>query len=349
MPRKQMPLFFILLFAFTLSACSSTGQIEKNRLTDSITPADQTVSVLRGTITPTVSAQMTIVPAVPFIISSPENGILNTGMKAEEKIAAGQVIGTVNGKELKSPIDGTIISIAPSGESVPGNYPVATIHYTGFALNVEAENFLSTLPVHADMKAKFQVYDGVGPTEAIDVAEPAADGNTLAGIVPQDGISVLDLKDRELSMLRANNIGFVFQNYSLIKHLRVWENIELPLLYAKKALTKKQRHEMITDLLKSVGLENKGDDYPINLSGGEQQRVAIARALSVSPEAILCDEPTGALDKRTGTQIMELLHSVVKENGIMLLLVTHDPDIADTCDTIFEMDGGRITYAENDT
>lgn len=349
MPRKQMPLFFILLFAFTLSACSSTGQIEKNRLTDSITPADQTVSVLRGTITPTVSAQTTIVPAVPFIISSPENGILNTGMKAEEKIAAGQVIGTVNGKELKSPIDGTITSIAPSGESVPGNYPVATIHYTGFALNVEAENFLSTLPVHADMKAKFQVYDGVGPTEAIAVAEPAADGNTLAGIVPQDGISVSALKDRELSMLRANNIGFVFQNYSLIKHLRVWENIELPLLYAKKALTKKQRREMITGLLKSVGLENKGDDYPINLSGGEQQRVAIARALSVSPEAILCDEPTGALDKRTGTQIMELLHSVVKENGIMLLLVTHDPDIADTCDTIFEMDGGRITYAENDT
>lgn len=67
---------------------------------------------------------------------------------------------------------------------------------------------------------------------------------------------------------------------------------------------------------------------PINLSGGEQQRVAIARALAVSPEAILCDEPTGALDKKTGTQIMELLHSVVKENGIMLLLVTHDPDIA---------------------
>ena len=97
-------------------------------------------------------------------------------------------------------------------------------------------------------------------------------------------------------------------------------------------------------MLKSVGLESKENDYPINLSGGEQQRVAIARALAVSPEAILCDEPTGALDKKTGTQIMELLHSVVKEKGIMLLLVTHD-----TCDTIFEMDGGRITCAKNDT
>lgn len=91
------------------------------------------------------------------------------------------------------------------------------------------------------------------------------------------------MKDRDLSILRANNIGFVFQNYSLIKHLRVWENIELPLLYAK-SFTAKQRHEIITGLLKSVGLESKENDYPINLSGGEQQRVAIARALAVSPE-----------------------------------------------------------------
>ena len=157
------------------------------------------------------------------------------------------------------------------------------------------------------------------------------------------------LKDRELSMLRANNIGFVFQNYSLIKHLRVWENIELPLLYAKKAFSKKQRQEIILELLKSVGLESKENDYPVNLSGGEQQRVAIARALAVSPEAILCDEPTGALDKKTGKQIMELLHNIVQEKGIMLLLVTHDPDIAETCDTIFEMDGGRIACAKNDT
>ena len=150
-------------------------------------------------------------------------------------------------------------------------------------------------------------------------------------------------------MLRANNIGFVFQNYSLIKYLRVWENIELPLLYAKKAFSKKQRQEIILELLKSVGLESKENDYPVNLSGGEQQRVAIARALAVSPEAILCDEPTGALDTKTGKQIMELLHNIVQEKGIMLLLVTHDPDIAETCDTIFEMDGGRIACAKNDT
>ena len=163
-----------------------------------------------------------------------------------------------------------------------------------------------------------------------------------------DGVSVSALTDRELSMLRANNIGFVFQNYSLIKHLRVWENIELPLLYAKKNMDRKQRQEVIRNLLKSVGLEDKENDYPANLSGGEQQRVAIARALTVSPEAILCDEPTGALDKKTGQQIMELLLQIVRENNIMLLLVTHDSDIANTCDTIFEMDEGRLRCAKND-
>ena len=212
-----------------------------------------------------------------------------------------------------------------------------------------------------DLKASVKLNNGDMLTTVTNANMELQRGRSYA-IVGKSGsgktslISIIGLLNREyegeyrdLSILRANNIGFVFQNYSLIKHLRVWENIELPLLYAKKSFTAKQRHEIITGLLKSVGLESKENDYPINLSGGEQQRVAIARALAVSPEAILCDEPTGALDKKTGTQIMELLHSVVKENGIMLLLVTHDPDIADTCDTIFEMDGGRITCAKNDT
>ena len=180
--RKQMLLCSILFLAFTLSACSAIGQTDENNLTDSATSAEKTVSVVRGTITPTVSTQTTIVPAVPFIISSPENGIL------EEKITSGQIIGTVNGKELKSPVDGTITSIAPSNESVPSNYPVAIVHYTGFALNVEADNFLSTLPEYAELKAKFQVYDGVGPTDMIAVVSPAADENAFTGIVPQEGI-----------------------------------------------------------------------------------------------------------------------------------------------------------------
>ena len=186
--RKQMLLCYILFLVFTLSACSAIGQTDENNLTDSATSAEKTVSVVRGTITPTVSTQTTIVPAVPFIIFSPENGIFNTEVELEEKITAGQIIGTVNGKELKSPVDGTITSIAPSNESVPSNYPVAIVQYTGFALNVEADNFLSTLPEYAELKAKFQVYDGVGPTDMIAVVSPAADENAFTGIVPQEGI-----------------------------------------------------------------------------------------------------------------------------------------------------------------
>ena len=186
--RKQVLLCSILFLVFTLSACSAIGQTDENNLTDSATSAEKTVSVVRGTITPTVSTQTTIVPAVPFIISSPENGIFNTAVELEEKITAGQIIGTVNGKELKSPVDGTITSIAPSNESVPSNYPVAIVHYTAFALNVEADNFLSTLPEYAELKAKFQVYDGVGPTDMIAVVSPAADENAFTGIVPQEGI-----------------------------------------------------------------------------------------------------------------------------------------------------------------
>lgn len=186
--RKQMLLCSILFLIFTLSACSAIGQTDENNLTDSATSAEKTVSVVRGTITPTVSTQTTIVPAVPFIISSPENGIFNTAVELEEKITAGQIIGTVNGKELKSPVDGTVTSIAPSNESVPSNYPVAIVQYTGFALNVEADNFLSTLPEYAELKAKFQVYDGVGPTDMIAVVSPAADENAFTGIVPQEGI-----------------------------------------------------------------------------------------------------------------------------------------------------------------
>lgn len=186
--RKQMLLCSILFLVFTLSACSAIGQTDENNLTDSATSAEKTVSVVRGTITPTVSTQTTIVPAVPFIISSPENGIFNSAVELEEKITAGQIIGTVNGKELKSPVDGTITSIAPSNESVPSNYPVAIVQYTGFALNVEADNFLSILPEYAELKAKFQVYDGVGPTDMIAVVSPAADENAFTGIVPQEGI-----------------------------------------------------------------------------------------------------------------------------------------------------------------
>lgn len=158
-----------------------------------------------------------------------------------------------------------------------------------------------------------------------------------------EGMSVSKMSDKELSRLRSREFGFVFQNYSLIEHLRVWENIELPLIYAKTKLNKKQRQNKIIKLLQMVGLENRQMDFPSVLSGGEQQRVAIARALVSSPHILICDEPTGALDKKTGKYVIKLLLDLVKMKKITLLLVTHDPDLAKTCNTIFTMDEGRIT------
>ena len=158
-----------------------------------------------------------------------------------------------------------------------------------------------------------------------------------------EGMSVSKMSDKELSRLRSREFGFVFQNYSLIEHLRVWENIELPLIYAKTKLNKKQRQNKIIKLLQMVGLENRQMDFPSVLSGGEQQSVAIARALVSSPHILICDEPTGALDKKTGEYVIKLLLDLVKMKKITLLLVTHDPDLAKTCNTIFTMDEGRIT------
>ena len=145
---------------------------------------------------------------------------------------------------------------------------------------------------------------------------------------------VNSMSDKSLSKLRSQKLGFVFQNYSLIEHLRVWENIELPLIYAKSKLNRQQRDDRIEELLKMVHLEDRKNDFPSNLSGGEQQRIAIARALVASPEVLICDEPTGALDKKTGEYVMQLLQSLVNQQNVMLILVTHDPDLAQNCDVI---------------
>ena len=181
---------------------------------------------------------------------------------------------------------------------------------------------------------------GAGKTTVLNILggmDTATSGQVLV-----DGQDIATYSTKQLTAYRRDDIGFVFQFYNLIPNLTALENVELALQICKDPMDAQE-------VLEEVGLGERLDNFPAQLSGGEQQRVSIARALAKNPKLLLCDEPTGALDKKTGTQIMELLHSVVKENGIMLLLVTHDPDIADTCDTIFEMDGGRITCAKNDT
>jgi len=170
-----------------------------------------------------------------------------------------------------------------------------------------------------------------------------------AGKLFVDGKNLFKMSAKDLVEYKRSTVGFVWQNNgrNLLPYLSAIENITVPMIFQGGSEAKKR--ERALELLDVVGLSHRKDNKLGQLSGGEQQRVAIAIALANNPNLLLADEPTGALDKKTGTQIMELLHSVVKENGIMLLLVTHDPDIADTCDTIFEMDGGRITCAKNDT
>ena len=156
---------------------------------------------------------------------------------------------------------------------------------------------------------------------------------------------VSSLSDRRRSKLRGSKIGFVFQNYSLIRHLNIAQNVNLSLHYAHENLSRKQRVERIKKALEDVGLAERRKEYPGSLSGGEQQRVAIARALVLRPELLICDEPTGALDTDTGIQVLNVLMELVKSAHTTLVLVTHDKDVAARCENLMYMDSGRLTHA----
>lgn len=155
-------------------------------------------------------------------------------------------------------------------------------------------------------------------------------------------IDTATLTDRELSHIRAREIGFVFQNYSLIPHLKIWENLELVLRYAKDNRSRNEQYKHMVHTLDLVELHGKEELYPTNLSGGELQRVALARALVCNPKILMCDEPTGALDFQTGTKLMNYLLQETKGKGLSLILVTHDRDLANLCDTQLEIHEGSL-------
>jgi len=154
-----------------------------------------------------------------------------------------------------------------------------------------------------------------------------------------DGIDVSTLSDDELSYIRKYKLGFIFQQYNLIQKLNVISNVELPLIY--KRIPKEERLEMAHEALKKVGLEGKDNRYPQQLSGGQQQRVSIARALASKPSVILADEPTGALDSRTGIEVLELIKKL-NEEGNTIILVTHDNGIASQAKRIVRIQDGKI-------
>ena len=151
--------------------------------------------------------------------------------------------------------------------------------------------------------------------------------------------NVSTLNSNKLAELRNKDIGFVFQNFNLLPRLNAQENVVLPLLYSGKNL--KERNQLAIEALESVGLKNRVHHRPNQLSGGQQQRVSIARAIAGSPKLILADEPTGALDSKTGLEIMKILNDL-NAKGITIVLVTHEDDIANYGSRIIKMKDGKI-------
>src|SRR6266550_2830764 len=155
-----------------------------------------------------------------------------------------------------------------------------------------------------------------------------------------DGQDVSKMSKDERADIRCQKIGFVFQGFNLLSRTSALENVELPMLYA--GVPTAQRDERAMEALAAVGLAGREQNHPNQLSGGQQQRVAVARALVNNPALILADEPTGNLDSRTSVEVMEIFQRLNRERGITLILVTHEPDIADYADRVVVFKDGRI-------
>ncbi|BBM15388.1 ABC transporter ATP-binding protein [Enterococcus mundtii] len=158
-----------------------------------------------------------------------------------------------------------------------------------------------------------------------------------------EGTNVKTLADNSLADFRNAKIGFVFQNFNLMPKLTVSQNVEMPLTYKK--VNKKERRKRALDMLQLVGLEDRSDFKPMELSGGQKQRVAIARALVTNPSFVLGDEPTGALDTKTSSQIMDLFKEF-HQAGKTIILITHEPEIAALCQRTITLRDGQIISDE---
>lgn len=155
------------------------------------------------------------------------------------------------------------------------------------------------------------------------------------------GQDIATLSEPALAQLRGHRIGFVFQSFHLIPRLTARENVELPLMLC--GVLPAERHRRSQRLLEDLGLDNRADHRPAELSGGQRQRVAIARAMAMAPRLILADEPTGNLDSRSGEEVITLLEGLNREQGITLMVVTHDPRLGERAGRRISMDDGRIS------
>ena len=201
------------------------------------------------------------------------------------------------------------------------------------------------VPVLKDIS--FSVDDG----EYVAIMGPSGSGkSTLMNIIGCldkqtkgsfifDGTDIMECSDKDLSEIRNNKIGFVFQNFNLLPRQSALENVELPLLYA--GVSRKERRERAIAALKRVGLEDRMEFMPTQLSGGQKQRVAIARAIVNKPRLLLADEPTGALDTKSGDQVMELFKEL-NEEGMTIVMITHEPAIAECAKRIMYIRDGQL-------
>ena len=193
-----------------------------------------------------------------------------------------------------------------------------------------------------------QVYEG----EFVSIVGASGSGkSTLMNIVGAldrasegsyllDGVDINQADDNELSHIRNKKIGFVFQTYNLIPRISALKNVERPMLYAK--VPGAERTERAKELLKLVGMEDRMKHNPDELSGGQKQRVAIARAMANHPAILLADEPTGALDSKTGRLIMDIFHQLNREQGMTIVLITHSDSLAEETRRIFTLMDGEI-------
>lgn len=163
-----------------------------------------------------------------------------------------------------------------------------------------------------------------------------------SGQVCVDGQSLYSVSQRVRTAVRAAKIGFVFQSYHLLPEMDVTENVMLPAMTGVLNISRQQMRQRALALLEHVGLADRATHMPLELSGGEQQRVALARALINDPALILADEPTGNLDRSTGSQIMELLFGLSRTRELALVMVTHSPETAALCDRVVELAGGLL-------
>lgn len=161
------------------------------------------------------------------------------------------------------------------------------------------------------------------------------------GSVEVGGERIDTLGSRRLASWRSRHIGFVFQFYNLLPVLNAARNVELPLLLTP--LSKKERAQQVETALKVVGLEHRTKHYPRQLSGGEQQRVGIARAIATDPTVLLCDEPTGDLDRKAGDEILDILHALATDHGKTIVMVTHDPHAAERAARTLYLEEGHLT------